>query len=110
MFCIHEGLLLAPKNVLYGHKEWMSKMVPDWITLVRGYVYKPDPGRAPGIFFYKGEDYRTDDEVEEAAVKYAPLITLTLKLPPMPVFAGVEPGDPGEQWLPRKFIMFTSLS
>jgi len=101
MFCILEGkVIVGPERSPMSHREWFQSMGLDADEAVRDAIRGFADGR--GVFFYRGEDFRVDDETERLFRLCLPAIAEAMGLRgDTQVFGGIRKTDT-IRWPPKK--------
>jgi hypothetical protein len=96
MFAVVAGrVFVSDRGDIRGHREWLGDAYSD--GLVRG--YHMDQGGSPGLYAYRGDDFRGDAVVVREVVRVLPELAYALDLGgEEPIWIGVTPGEAGEQW------------
>jgi len=101
MFCILKGeIYLAPENSTLSHNEWFETLGWDAEKTIQENIRGFADDR--GLFFYKGEDFHTDENTEKTFFHYLKYIQKALNLPDEnQVYGGVTP-TPNTGYPPKK--------
>lgn len=96
-FAIYDDKLNWNPDNFYSHHEWLVETglfsEAQFEDLVRGYIDNT------GIYFYQGNNFETNEYVEDIAKSYMNSIDKEL-----PVYCGVIKGKIGNHWEPIKQI------
>jgi len=106
MFCVYQGSLrIAESNTTLSHAEWFMRegWMQDSEDAVMDSVVRGIVDASENIHFYKGNDFRVDEDAESVFFTFLPDLVQKLKIGDSSlVFGGCYIGTPGIPWQPIK--------
>jgi len=105
MLAVIDNKLIKKKASKQSHKDWFIE--EKWIgnssdtvfeNIIRGYFDNT------GIYFYKGDDFSTDESLELFVKHNITIIQSVIKLEGLNIYCGLIKGKPGEKFKPDKYI------
>jgi len=107
LFMLYNGEIKYLVNNGMDHREWFISLggrQEEYDNLIRGFIMD---GK---IVFFKGPEFKYDNEVIEAAKRYAPGMRIVLGNNTLTVCCGILPGKPGEKWEPIMLLNDSELT
>lgn len=97
LFMIFNGEVQYLQNTDMDHREWFLSLggnQEEYDNLVRGFIMDNK------ILFFKGPEFKYDNEVYNYARKFAKSMRQTLNNDSLVICCGILPGLPGQKWEP----------
>lgn len=97
LFLIYNNEVKYLQNSSMDHREWFLSLggkQEEYDQLIRGFIMD---GK---VLFFKGPEFKYDNEVYETARKFAHNIRSTLNNNNLVICCGILPGLPGQKWEP----------
>ena len=97
LFLIYNNEVKYLQNTNMDHREWFLSLggkQEEYDNLIRGFIMDNK------ILFFKGPEFKYDNEVYNSARKFAKSMRKTLNNNSLVICCGILPGLPGQKWEP----------